>query len=237
MTTAGNYSSPALTVPVFDTSTAATLVIVSPDLTVAPVAGTGIATGDGGNHWTADPYVLDVPGVWVERWTVTGTGAGEAEHSITVAPQQPAPSLSGSYASTKDYATYVGLPDTATLPTNLAVLLRRATREVNRALLTAIYTATDNGADGRPISESLRDMTCEQVSFHLARGESEGMPSGFQSVAIGSVQLGRGYSGAGGESDTQRFSELAWQIAVDAGLTGHAPKTQGPLFLGQVGAP
>jgi hypothetical protein len=236
MTTVGNYSTPALTVPTFDSSTVASLVIVSPDTTLAPIAGTGETSTDGGHHWTADPYVLNVPGVWIERWTVTGTGAGEAEHSITVAPVQPSPSLSGSYASTKDYADYIGLADGAALPGNLALLLRRATREVNRALVTAIYKPTDDGFDGRPISESLRDMTCEQVSFHLARGEGEGMPSGFQSVAIGSVQLGRGYSSAGGESDTQRFSELAWQIAVDAGITGHAPKTQGPLFLGQIGA-
>lgn len=210
----GDYSAPTLTVSPFDGTTVATLTVIDPEGAETSLTPT---TADAGNHWTAPAYQHTRSGEWVERWSVSGTGAGRESIIRYVEPQPPAPTLADSYATTADWYDQMG----STGPANLRVLLRRASRDVDSILLTSVYDITDPD-----VASALMRATCEQVAFRLARGETDGMPTGVQSVAIGSVQLSRGYSTGKGESDVNRFSEQAFQILRNAGLTGHAPQTE-----------
>lgn len=180
---------------------------------------------DSAGHWSADPYELTEPGEWVETWVITGAGEGTAQNVRYVDPDMPL-TATGSYATPDDYAEYVG----AAGPRNLQLLLRRASRQVDSVLLTAVYALTDvtnpNTSPVRTVADELRDATIEQVSFLLERGYTNGLPTGFQSVAIGSVQLSRGYSGAGGDSNALPFGEIPFSILRNAGLTGQAPQTE-----------
>lgn len=114
-----------------------------------------------------------------------------------------------------------------TVPTgaSAALLLTRASRDVDRALLCAVYDATD--AD---VIAALRDATCEQVAGMIAAGDITGtgaMPP-TASFAIGKVSVVRGGQGAGGSSQQARkingLWPQAWQTLQAAGLTGQGPQ-------------
>jgi len=214
MTLVGSYSSPTVTVTPGDSSTGGALTIIAPDGTETAGTGEVFAVASGVASGSADPYVFTAAGLWTERWTITGTGAGVGEKTITVL--MPAGTLlPDTYATSTDYAE---LPGVTSIPANINLLLWQASRETDDVLLTALYDPTDAA-----VKVALARATCEQVRWHLARGETTGLPSGYQSVTIGSVQLGRGYTSAGGESDSMLYSPIAWAVLVEAGLTGKGP--------------
>ncbi|WP_018223889.1 hypothetical protein [Salinispora pacifica] len=126
------------------------------------------------------------------------------------------------YATEAELAAY---PVTVPSGASAALLLTRASRDVDRALLTAVYDATD--AD---VIAALRDATCEQVAGMIAAGDITGtgaMPP-TASFAIGKVSVVRGGQGAGGSSQQARkvngLWPQAWQALQAAGLTGHGPQ-------------
>lgn len=223
MTIVGEWVTPTLTasdVSLINGSTTVTLAVTGPDgvAITAPTVGAPVS-----GVWTASAYQVDAPGAWVELWTITGSGEGAATTTRYVDPIPPAPDYSDSYATSEDYANVIGEAG----PANLPLLLRRASRQVDSVLLTSVYDLTDTGSrPGRTVAQELAAATCEQVAFLLARGFDQGLPTGFQSVAIGSVQLGRGYSGAGGDSNALPFGDIAYGILQRAGLTGQAPLTE-----------
>lgn len=126
------------------------------------------------------------------------------------------------YATPEELAEHLE-PDPA--PANSARLLDRASRDVDSELLCAVY---DVDTDGIPTEQSvidaLREATLEQVSWRLSQGDDDGLPSGYQSVSIGSVALTRG-SGAQATGSVGRLGSQAWQILASAGLTGNEPWT------------
>lgn len=213
----GSYSSPTVTVTPADGTTVAALTIIAPDGTETAGTGEQVTVVSGVGSGSADPYVFTAPGLWTERWTVTGTGAGAGEKTITVLAPAGA-LLPNTYATSTDYAE---TPGVTTIPANINLLLWQASRETDDVLLTSLYDPTS-----ATIQAVLARAVCEQVRWHLERGEISGLPSGFQSMTIGSVQLGRGYTSAGGESDQLRYSPVAWSLLVQAGLTGHGPQTE-----------
>lgn len=85
----GDWRTPKLTVTPFDGTTSASVTVVAPDGTTQTITAT---TADSGNTWTAgSSYEFTQEGVWVERWTVTGTGRGkEYGYQIAVGTAQPA---------------------------------------------------------------------------------------------------------------------------------------------------
>jgi hypothetical protein len=85
----GDFRTPTLTVNPFDGTTVATLSVVAPNGTATAVA---VASSGGGASWAATaPYEFTAEGVWVERWTVTGTGKGrEFAYEIAVGVALPA---------------------------------------------------------------------------------------------------------------------------------------------------
>jgi hypothetical protein len=125
--------------------------------------------------------------------------------------------MTTSHATADDWATYIG----TAAPASLTALLRRATLDVNRALVSAVYDDTDTD-----MLAALAEATCEQADALRASGTSDGNPNPYQSVSAGSIRLARAASGKSGTSqgsDGTELSPRAWQILCDAGLTGGAP--------------
>lgn len=127
------------------------------------------------------------------------------------------------------YATEVDL--TNYLPTGTVVAdagrkLDRASRRVDLLTMTAVYaTDPDTGAATDPdVIAALRDATCAVVEWWEATGDETGAGSLYQSVSIGRVQLGHGYSSAGSATGaSQTTSPQAVEILQLAGLIGQPP--------------
>lgn len=106
------------------------------------------------------------------------------------------------------------------------LLLTRASRDVDQALLCAVYDPED--AD---VQAALRDATIEQVAGILDSGDRTGTGAAAPtaSFSIGKISVVRGGQGAGGSAaQAARIAGLwpqAWQILQQAGLTGHGPQS------------
>jgi hypothetical protein len=201
----GDWRVPTLTVEPFDATTAATLTVVNPSdgTTTNPTP----TTSDGGNHWTAPGYELTVAGEWIERWTVTGTGAGKERFRVLVAPDPTAvPTGARVYATTTDYATHL----LAAPPAGARRTLIAASRRVDEMLLTAVYdvdTVTGLPTDAEVIA-AFRDATCMQAEYGrlIGTAAAAGAP-GVTSASIGSASVTRQQPAGGGK--TSPYSDVA----------------------------
>jgi hypothetical protein len=116
------------------------------------------------------------------------------------------------------YATVADLP--APIPANAQQLLDRASREIDRALLTAVYDPTDP-----VVVQALKDATLEQVAGTLASGDKTGLgvTNAPQSFTIGKIAVQK--TAAASASRTGALVDQAFAILQAAGLTGHGPWT------------
>lgn len=121
------------------------------------------------------------------------------------------------YATVSQLAAWM-LPKTP--PANAEILLRRASRRVDRALLTSIYDPDD--AD---VVTALMEATCEEVSVRLTQGQSSLVATGYTDVSIGSVRLSKGSAGSGGGAADDQLCGEAFTILQLAGLTGYEVQT------------
>ncbi|TCB97579.1 hypothetical protein E0H26_11715 [Micromonospora zingiberis] len=127
------------------------------------------------------------------------------------------------YATPEQLADY---PVTVPAGSNAELLLRRASRDVDQALLCAVYDPEDPA-----VVTALMEATCEQVAGILDSGDRTGTGAAppTASFSIGKVSVVRGGQGAGGSAaQASRIGPLwpqAWQILQAAGLTGHGPQT------------
>jgi hypothetical protein len=113
------------------------------------------------------------------------------------------------------------LDDGATAPSGANRMLRNASAEVDRLLVTAIYdTDGDGAATDQDVIGALRDATCELVSWWLQTGDEHGTASYGGTATIGSVTVGGGSGGAGA---TPRVGPHVLTILSNAGLLGHEP--------------
>lgn len=123
------------------------------------------------------------------------------------------------YATTADLQAYLGL---SVLPDAARLLLERASRDVDDALVCAMYDSGDDGMPtDPPIAAALRDATLEQVAWWLALGDDEGLgvASVFAAISIGSVSMS-GRAGGGGPGV---LGDQARKILQGAGLLGYGP--------------
>ena len=188
-------------------------------LTVVPPEGASSTPGQAPNGdksvWTSTPLLATLPGNYIGRWTVSGTGAGvEPDQSVNVQPTLPVTTLA--YATTKDLAEH--LHDTP--PDGSRRLLYRATLRVDELLKTAVYAVDDDGmpTDAATIV-ACRRACCEQAEWMAATGDTDGIDlvSVYTQVSIGSVSLTRGSGGAGGASSV-RYAPNAVSVLQLAGL-------------------
>lgn len=198
-----------------DGTTNATLTVVAPDGTTSTPS---VSTTDSGPSWESTPYELTAPGEWIERWVVTGRGAGKQRTSVLVAPD-PADVPSGArvYATTGDYATWLQ----AAPPAGARGALARASKAVDQMLVCAIYDVDDDGLPtDADVAAAMRDATCAQAEFAGATGDPLTVgATQFHSMTIGSISLGRGYNAAGSAAPG-RYSTQAWELLQQAGLVG-----------------
>lgn len=126
------------------------------------------------------------------------------------------------YATTSDLADLIG---EAAVPANAGLLLTRASREIDQALLCAVYATDDNGnPTDADLIAAFRDATCEVVCYWLAQGLTDGYPTGYQQVSIGSLSLSRGQGSSGAAAGTQTsMGPQAWAILQRAQITGYEP--------------
>lgn len=117
------------------------------------------------------------------------------------------------------------------VPANAQVLLDRASRQIDRAIQSAVYAVnTDGYPTDAAVAEALKTATCEQVAFNLEVGNKNGIPHDLQSgvpsgTSAGEIGLSRGGSVGGATGDLPWLSDQAAQILRQAGLIGQAPQT------------
>ena len=105
-----------------------------------------------------------------------------------------------------------------------ALLLTRASRDVDRALLCAVYDVDANGvATDATVIAALRDATCEQVAGMIAAGDLTGTGAAAPSsgFTIGRITVQRG--GSTGQPQARKIGPLwpqAWQVLRDPRLAG-----------------
>ncbi len=206
-----------------DGTTGAVLTVIAPDGTTTTPA---VSSPDGGPTWESAPYELTSPGEWVERWAVTGRGAGKARNVVLVAPDPTsAPSGGRVYATTADYARWLGTAP----PSGSRRALAAASGEVEQMTRLAIYDVDDDQLPtDTAVAAALRDATCAQAEYAQTSGDANlvgaGTPSGITQVGLGSLSYAKTASpGIGGAAGNTRWSTSAWQILQRAGLTGGAP--------------
>ncbi|RLK13323.1 hypothetical protein DER29_4341 [Micromonospora sp. M71_S20] len=106
-------------------------------------------------------------------------------------------------------------------PVNAQQLLDRASRDVDRALLCAVYDPED-----QDVVTALREATLEQI----AAGFDHGDVTGSGTRRRGGFSIGRITVQAASADDTPAkiggLWEQAWTILQAAGLTGHGPQSR-----------
>lgn len=213
----GDSQEVTLEVNPHDITTAVVLTVIDPDGTVTTP---GVIKEGGGATWRA-MVTYDKPGTWVLKWVVTGTGAGSETTQVAVGPTPPA--TRRTYATTADYAEYLGVVP----PAGVDLLLARATRLIDQAIMSAVYDVDDDGMPtDSAVRSALRDAVVEQAAYWVQTGEDGvGATGEYAKVAIGSVSLERPQAGAGGPGSgaARSLAPQAWMILQQAGLTGHGP--------------
>ncbi|MDG4832425.1 hypothetical protein O7627_24400 [Solwaraspora sp. WMMD1047] len=194
--------------------------VVGPTSTGVTSAGTGL------NAYRWEVPADQDPGEYYAIWTATDGDSEEIPAVDTVTVQEYIP-VPGAYATLTDLNDVYG-----STPAGAAMLLVRASRDVDRALLTSVYPVDDNGLPTTAAHiTALRDATVEQAIGNLDAGNRSGTGaaprrSGF---TIGKLSVQQA-SGAGGASGAlvDKIGPLwsqAWQVLQSAGLTGHGPQT------------
>lgn len=164
-----------------------------------PVAATsaGITVlGEGLLTYTWNPPESTVPGSYLVTWTGIRASDGTSvsyQQAVNVAANPEAVPLPGVYATVKQYRDWSG--DQYTPAQVISVKLRRATEDIDVALVAAVYR-TD--ADGMPLDPSLANVlvraTSAQCQYLLANNDDSGIKREFSSTSVGGVSATRAAS-------------------------------------------
>lgn len=204
----GDFATLTLTVSPSDGTTSAAVAVTSPTSVASAPATTPNADR---STWTA-VLPLAEAGEYIARWTVTGTGAGVEQQSVTARPTLPV-TIAGVrvYATTADLAVFLE----AVPPANARKLLRSASADVEAATKCAIYDVdTDGFPTDTAIRRAFREAVCAQVEWWGETGDPLGTGGVWDNVKIGSVALsGRSTAGTQGE-----LAANASTILANAGL-------------------
>lgn len=94
------------------------------------------------------------------------------------------------YATLADYVTWSG--DQITPPTRVEWLLARASEDIDRALIGAVYPVDAGGmpTDATDIA-TFRDATCAQAAFRLEVSDDTGAASRNDATSIGGISIHR----------------------------------------------
>lgn len=122
------------------------------------------------------------------------------------------------YATVEELEAHLGYE-----PEGADRLLDRASRDIDRLLLCAVYDATDED-----IVAALKTATMEQVAYQLEQGNIAGIRHGMQpgvptGSSAGAVDLSRGQSVGGNTSQMPLIGEQAWAVLQAAQIAFQGP--------------
>lgn len=125
--------------------------------------------------------------------------------------------MPGPYATAADLEAFTG----ATPPADADRLLRRASEEIDTALITAVYATDDTGNPTDPAHiEAVKNATCAVVEWWSETGDETGAGSSWTSVGAGSVNLSRSGQGSAGSTQIRPgyLPPRAWGFLHRSGL-------------------
>ena len=107
-------------------------------------------------------------------------------------------------------------------PVNAQQLLDRASRDVDRALLCAVYDPDDQA-----VVDALREATLEQIAANLDAGNVTGGTGARRGgFTLGRLSVQPSTDPADQPVRIGSLWEQAWTILQAAGLTGHSPQSR-----------
>jgi hypothetical protein len=168
-------------------------------------------------RYRAATFVPATAGAWKYRVDVSGPVTDVRYGSWTVVDGDPTIPPPGAHASLADLADLVSpLPDLA------EQMLVRASRLIDRALLTAVYDPADAA-----VIAALREATVEQVAGGLASGDKQGLGvlTTVSSFSIGKLSVQRPAATTVAPT-TGGLIHQAWLVLQLAGITGQGPWTR-----------
>lgn len=124
--------------------------------------------------------------------------------------------MPGPYATAADLDEFMG-----EAPSDADRLLRRASEEVDTALITAVYPVDEQGNPTNPEhAEAMKNATCAIVEWWGETGDPTGAGSAWTSVGAGSVNLSRGGQGSTGSTQVRPgyLPTRAWGFLHRSGL-------------------
>ncbi|MGH3296095.1 MAG: hypothetical protein ACRDP7_30280 [Trebonia sp.] len=160
--------------------------------TPVPVTADGIQSVDYANYsykWACD--LEQVPGDYTVTWTGTVNGTtiiySQAVTVAAVGSGAPAP---GVYANPAQYKAWSG--DTWTPVPRVEIMLRRASEDLDMALVAAVYPVNANGMPTDPmVIDLFQRACCAQCQFLLADNDPSGIKRQYSSTSMGGVSQSR----------------------------------------------
>lgn len=223
----GDYATLKIDVPNTADSTEVAVRVLSP----SGVETTPIVSREGiTDTWSAEQLVNE-PGLWRVWWTVDGDGHGVEGDVVSVAPSPfGEPSSGRLYATTADYARYIGgAPSPDAVKT-----LSDASADLDQALIGALYATDDDEMPTHPRTrQAFRDACCAQAYFTEEGGETDEDLGGLGQISIGSISLtSKGGSASSANNTTgapiERYlSSRAERYLREAGLLPIKPHLVG----------
>ena len=157
-----------------------------------PTGSDGIQSAGPANFsytWACDAE--QVPGDYEVTWTgiVNGTTL-TYKQAVTVAAVASGTPAPGVYASPQQYRDWSG--DNATPVPRVLVTLRRASEDLDMALVAAVYPVNPNGMPTDPtVIDLLQRACCAQCQFLLADNDPAGIKRMYSSTSMGGVSQTR----------------------------------------------
>jgi hypothetical protein len=160
--------------------------------TPVEATGDGLQSIDYANYsytWACDAE--QVPGDYIVTWT--GTVGGTIltySQTVTVAAVGSGTPAPGVYANAVQYQGWSG--DTATPLSRVEIMLRRASEDLDMALVAAVYPVNANGMPTDPmVIDLFTRVCCAQCQYLLADNDPAGIKRQYSNTSMGGVSQAR----------------------------------------------
>jgi hypothetical protein len=174
-----------------------------------------VATGLDTYRWTVPADLA--AGDYAVIWSGTDAQADTVTATDIVTVLEQSPPVGGSYATVAELNHHLGRT-----PASAVQLLVRASRDVDRALLCAVYDPDDP-----VVVTALREATLEQIAANLDQGiVTGGAGSRRGGFTLGRLSVQPSTDPADRPVRIGSLWEQAWTILQAAGLTGHGPQSR-----------
>ena len=166
--------------------------------------------------YRAATFVPASTGTWTYEVSVTGAVSDVVHGVFTVVDGNQLVAPAGAYASQADLASVL-----YPLPDNAELLLQRAARAIDRALLCAVYDPDDTA-----VQAALRAATLEQIAGDQADGDTTGLGGvtvSATSFTLGKLTVQKAATSSTPVPRTGGLVDQAYAILQAAGLTAGQP--------------